>query len=71
MHVVLHTCLYRSGPAFALADFPGCKRLVDAYRKIFRIPNKTPLSVLYEYASRLNLTVSPVIAPPLAFGDKR
>lgn len=56
---------------FALADLPGCKRLVDAYRKIFHIPNKTPLSVLYEYASRLNLTVSPVLAPNLATCDQK
>ncbi|BDA51676.1 hypothetical protein COCOBI_19-2320 [Coccomyxa sp. Obi] len=53
----------RSAPAFQLSDFPACKRLVDAYRKIFRIPNKTPLSVLYEYASRLNLTVSNMHGP--------
>jgi hypothetical protein len=47
----------REDLASALNSFPGCKRLVDAYRRIFRIPNKTPLSVLYEYASRLNLEV--------------
>lgn len=41
-----------------LEDFPNCRKLIDAYRKLFRIPNKTPLSVLYEYASRLNFEVS-------------
>lgn len=50
-------CLCRNAPEFVLSNFPGCKRLEDAYRKIYHIPNKTPLSVLYEYASRLNLTV--------------
>jgi hypothetical protein len=46
------------GPVqWSLDDFPNTKRLIDAYRRIYRIPNKTPLSVLYEYASRLNLEV--------------
>ena len=54
---LLCTAFARNAPEFVLSDFPGCKRLEEAYRKIYHIPNKTPLSVLYEYASRLNLTV--------------
>ncbi len=48
----------RNNPRAALQDYPGCQMLRDAYRRIHKIPNKTPLSMLYEYASRLNLEVS-------------
>lgn len=44
-------------PPCSLDDFPKCQRLIDAHRKILRIANKTPLSVLHEYASRLNVEV--------------
>lgn len=47
----------RNNPRAALQDYPGCQMLRDAYRRIHKIPNKTPLSMLYEYASRLNLEV--------------
>jgi hypothetical protein len=52
----------------SLDSFPNCKRLIDAHRKILRIANKTPLSVLHEYASRLNLEVSrrPSSFPPVS-----
>ena len=38
-------------------DYPSCKRLMEAYRRVYHMPNKTPLSILFEYASRLNLQV--------------
>lgn len=40
-------------------EFPNCKRLMEAYRRVYHMPNKTPLSILFEYASRLNLQVTP------------
>ena len=30
---------------------------MEAYRRVYHMPNKTPLSILFEYASRLNLQV--------------
>ncbi len=38
-----------------------CKRLMEAYRRVYHMPNKTPLSILFEYASRLNLQVCPTL----------
>jgi hypothetical protein len=55
-HQELDMCS-RNNPRAGLQDFPGCQMLKDAYRRFYRIPNKTPLSILYEYASRLNLEV--------------
>ena len=40
-------------------EYPNCKRLMEAYRRVYHMPNKTPLSILFEYASRLNLQVTP------------
>jgi hypothetical protein len=31
---------------------------MDASRQVLRVPNKTPLSILHEYAARLNLQAS-------------
>lgn len=44
--------------AAALAAYPRCKALVDVYRTALKVPNKTPLSILHEHATRLNLEVS-------------
>ena len=43
--------------ASMIDDYPSCKRLMEAYRMVYRMPSKTPLSILFEYASRLNLQV--------------
>lgn len=43
--------------ASMIDDYPSCKRLMEAYRRVYHMPNKTPLSILFEYASRLNLQV--------------
>ena len=45
--------------------YPSCKRLTEAYRRVYHMPNKTPLSILFEYASRLNLQVCVSIASPI------
>ncbi|CAK0732396.1 hypothetical protein CVIRNUC_000126 [Coccomyxa viridis] len=44
--------------ASMIDDYPSCKRLMEAYRRVYHMPNKTPLSILFEYASRLNLQLS-------------
>lgn len=44
--------------AAALNPFPRCKHLIQLYRTALKIPNKTPLAILHEYATRLNLEVS-------------
>lgn len=41
-----------------MEHFPLCKELLKAYRQKFRMPSKTPLSILYEYAARQNFLVS-------------
>lgn len=41
----------------ALGGFPRCKHLIGVYRQALKVPNKTPLSILHEYATRLNLEV--------------
>ena len=43
--------------ASVIDKYPLCKRLTEAYRRVYHMPNKTPLSILFEYASRLNLQV--------------
>ena len=43
--------------ASVIDEYPACKRLMEAYRRVYHMPNKTPLSILFEYASRLNLQV--------------
>ena len=45
--------------ASVIDEYPLCKRLMEAYRRVYHMPNKTPLSILFEYASRLNLQVCP------------
>ena len=50
--------------ASMIDDYPSCKRLMEAYRRVYHMPNKTPLSILFEYASRLNLQVPfPILTP--------
>ncbi|CAL5224048.1 g6673 [Coccomyxa viridis] len=44
--------------ASVIDEYPLCKRLMEAYRRVYHMPNKTPLSILFEYASRLNLQLS-------------
>ena len=47
--------------ASVIDEYPACKRLMEAYRRVYHMPNKTPLSILFEYASRLNLQVCPTL----------
>ena len=48
----------------ALNGFPRCKQLISVYRQVLKVPNKTPLSILHEYATRLNLEVRHPSLPP-------
>ncbi len=64
---VVEQC-YRAEPrperrelASVIDEYPLCKRLMEAYRRVYHMPNKTPLSILFEYASRLNLQVCPTL----------
>lgn len=41
-----------------LSMYPRCKHLIDVYRALPGAQNKTPLAVLHEYSTRLNLEVS-------------
>ncbi len=41
----------------ALGAYPHCKGLILQFRTALNIPNKTPVSMLHEYATRLNLQV--------------
>ena len=43
--------------ASMIDDYPSCKWLKEAYQRVYHMPHKTPLSILFEYASRLNLQV--------------
>lgn len=47
----------------ALNPYPRCKHLISLYRTALKVPNKTPLSILHEYATRLNLEVSLTWSP--------
>ncbi len=49
--------------AQALNPYPRCKHLISLYRTALKVPNKTPLSILHEYATRLNLEVRPTRCP--------
>lgn len=51
--------------AQALNPYPRCKHLISLYRTALKVPNKTPLSILHEYATRLNLEVSLTSSPSL------
>ncbi|CAL8465762.1 g5298 [Coccomyxa elongata] len=44
--------------AQALNPYPRCKHLISLYRTALKVPNKTPLSILHEYATRLNLEMT-------------
>ena len=60
--IVEQRCRAESRPerrelASVIDEYPLCKRLMEAYRRVYHMPNKTPLSILFEYASRLNLQV--------------
>ena len=39
-----------------MEHYPLCKELLKAYRQKLRMPSKTPLSILYEYAARHKLS---------------
>ena len=41
----------------ALAPFPFCKDLIQQFRTALKAPTKTPIALLHEYATRLNLQV--------------
>lgn len=43
-----------------LSTYPRCKHLIEVYRALPGAQNKTPLAVLHEYATRLNLEVRSV-----------
>lgn len=44
-------------PATYLNSYPKCKQLINAFRLNSNTHNKTPLAILHEYATRLNLEV--------------
>jgi hypothetical protein len=41
----------------ALAPYPFCKDLIQQFRAALKAPTKTPIALLHEYATRLNLQV--------------
>lgn len=45
-------------PATYLNSYPRCKQLINAFRLNSNTHNKTPLAILHEYATRLNLEAS-------------
>lgn len=49
-------------PNTFLDKFTKCKQLVERFRENPNTSNKTPLAILHEYATRLNLEVPP---PPI------
>lgn len=45
-----------------LSSYPRCKHLIEVYRALPGAQNKTPLAVLHEYATRLNLEVCKLLS---------